>query len=48
MPTKPEYSILLEASIDAKGCRLEKRTKENGFVSEIDKKVLSNPNEVQR
>lgn len=39
MPTKPEFSILLKASIDAKVWGLTKRTKENGFVSEIDKNI---------
>ena len=47
-PTKPEYSILLEASVDAKIDRLNKRIKASGYVSEIDKQVLSNPEKIQR
>ena len=47
-PTKPEYSILLEASPDAKIERLKKRIIEGGFVSEIDKKVIVDPDKIQR
>ena len=47
-PTKPEYSILLEASIDVKKDRLNKRINEGGYVSEIDKKVFSEPHKVEK
>lgn len=47
-PTKPEYSILLEANVEAKMERLNKRIKDNEFVSELDRKILSNPSEVKR
>lgn len=47
-PTKPEHSILLEASIDAKIDRLHKRIKEGAFVSEQDRKVFEDPKKVQR
>lgn len=48
VPTKPEFSILLEASLEAKIDRLNKRIKESGFVSELDKKVLLDPKKVER
>ncbi len=48
MPTKPAYSILLEASLEAKIERLNKRIKESGFVSEIDKKLFTDPEKAER
>ena len=47
-PTKPEYSILLEASIDAKRNRLNKRINEDAYISEIDREVLFDPQKIQR
>ena len=47
-PTKPEYSILLESSPEAKIDRLKKRTKAGSYVSDADKLILTNPDRIKK